>query len=71
MNWWKRRLLTTSRCSYELVEKAVIARAPALVTISAPTGLAIARAQAARLTLVALARPDSALVFNDPFGVFG
>lgn len=63
--------LMTSRCSYELVEKAVIARAPALVTISAPTSLAVARAQAAKLTLVALARPDSALVFNDPFGVFG
>jgi FdhD protein len=62
--------LLTSRCSYELVEKAVIARAPALVTISAPTSLAIARAEAAKLTLVSLARPDSALVFNDPFGVF-
>ena len=64
-------LLLTSRCSYELVEKAVIARAPALVTISAPTSLAVARAEAARLTLISLARPDSALVFNDPFGVFG
>jgi FdhD protein len=63
--------LLTSRCSYELVEKAVIARAPALVTISAPTSLAVARAEAAKLTLVSLARPDSALVFNDPFGVFG
>jgi len=64
-------LLLTSRCSYELVEKAVIARAPALVTISAPTSLAVARAEAARQTLISLARPDSALVFNDPFGVFG
>ncbi len=62
--------LLTSRCSYELVEKAVIARAPALVTISAPTSLAVARAEAARLTLVSLARADSALVFNDPFSVF-
>lgn len=62
--------LLTSRCSYELVEKAVIARAPALVTISAPTSLAVARAEAAKLTLVSLARPDSALVFNDPFEVF-
>lgn len=62
--------LLTSRCSYELVEKAVIARAPALVTISAPTSLAIARAKAARLTLISLARNDNALVFNDPYGVF-
>ncbi len=63
-------VLLTSRCSYELVEKAVIARVPALVTISMPTTLAIARAEAARLTLVSLARTDSVLVFNDPFGVF-
>jgi FdhD protein len=63
-------VLLTSRCSYELVEKAVIARVPALATISMPTTLAIARAEAARLTLVSLARADSVLVFNDPFGVF-
>jgi FdhD protein len=63
-------VLLTSRCSYELVEKAVIARVPALVTISMPTTLAVARAEAARLTLVCLARPDSFLVFNDPFGIF-
>lgn len=62
--------LLTSRCSYELVEKAVIARAPALVTISAPTSLAIARAKAARLTLISLARNDNALIFNDPYGLF-
>ncbi len=63
--------LLTSRCSYELVEKAVMARIPALVTISAPTGLAVALARRARLTLVALARADSMLCFNDPHGVFG
>lgn len=63
-------VLLTSRCSYELVQKTVIARVPALVTISMPTTLAIAHAEAARLTLVSLARADSVLVFNDPFGVF-
>jgi FdhD protein len=60
----------TSRCSYELVEKAVIGRLPMLVTISAPTSLAISRAREANLTLLSLARVDSALVFNDPFYVF-
>ena len=59
--------MLTSRCSYELVEKAVLARAPVLVTISAPTSLAIERAREAGLTLVSLARSDSVLVFNDPF----
>ena len=63
--------LLTSRCSYELVEKAVMARIPALVTISAPTALALERARRARLTLIALARADSMLCFNDPCGLFG
>jgi FdhD protein len=58
----------TSRCSYELVEKAVLARIPILVTISAPTSLAVERAREAGLTLVSLARSDSALVMNDPAG---
>ncbi|RMD89000.1 MAG: formate dehydrogenase accessory sulfurtransferase FdhD [Alphaproteobacteria bacterium] len=63
--------LLTSRCSFELVEKAVMARIPALVTVSAPTGLAIELARRARLTLVALARADSMLCFHDPHGLFG
>jgi FdhD protein len=58
----------TSRCSYELVEKAVLASIPILVTISAPTSLAVERAREAGLTLVSLARSDSALIMNDPQG---
>jgi len=54
-------ILTTSRCSYEIVEKAVIAGATQLVTISVPTTLAITRAQQSGLSLVSLAREDSAL----------
>jgi FdhD protein len=53
--------LLSSRCSYELVEKAVLSGAPALVTISAPTTLALQRANQANLTLLALARSDSVL----------
>ncbi len=59
-------VLLTSRCSYELVEKAVMAGIPALVTISAPTTLAIERARSCDLLLVCLARPDSLLVVHDP-----
>ena len=62
--------LLTARCSYELVEKAALAGAPLLVTISAPTSLAVERAQEAGLTLIALARPDSMLVMSDPHGLF-
>jgi FdhD protein len=53
--------LLTSRCSYELVEKAVLSNCPMLATISAPTTLALARARSAGLALSVLARPDSLL----------
>ena len=53
--------LLSSRCSYELVEKAALAGCPTLVTLSAPTGLAIDRAREAGLRLIVLARPDAML----------
>lgn len=52
-------IVMTSRCSYELVEKTVRAGCPLLVTISAPTDLAVRRAQAAGLALAVVARDDS------------
>lgn len=54
--------LLTSRCSYELVEKAALSGCPLLATISAPTALALDRAAAAGVRLVCLARADSLLV---------
>nr|WP_083672069.1 formate dehydrogenase accessory sulfurtransferase FdhD [Sphingomonas montana] len=54
--------LLSARCSYELVEKAALAGCPMLVTISAPTSLAVTRAAEAGVRLVALARADAALV---------
>ena len=63
-------MLLTARCSYELVEKTILARCPMLVTISAPSTLAIDRARAHGLTLVSLARSDSFLVTNDPHDLF-
>ena len=64
-------VLLTSRCSYELVEKAALAGIALLVTVSAPTTLAVARAQEAGLTLIALARADEMLVMSDPHQLFG
>ncbi|MHB9878531.1 formate dehydrogenase accessory sulfurtransferase FdhD [Pacificimonas sp. ICDLI1SI03] len=64
-------ILLSSRSSYELVEKTVRARCPALATVSAATDLAAARAREANLTLVALVRDDGALIMNDPHGVLG
>lgn len=63
-------VLLTSRCSFELVQKALAMKIPMLVTISAPTDLAIKLAKDHNLTLVALARPDSMLCVNDPFVLF-
>lgn len=53
--------LLTSRCSFELVEKAVLAGCPMLATISAPTRLAVERAAGAGLALRSLVRADSML----------
>lgn len=58
-------VVMTSRCSYELVEKTVRAGIPLLVTISAPTDLAVRRAQAAGLSLCVVARDDAMLVVGD------
>ncbi|WP_333571787.1 formate dehydrogenase accessory sulfurtransferase FdhD [Sphingomonas sp.] len=53
--------LISARCSFELVEKAVLADCPLLAAISAPTALAAERARGAGLRLAALVRPDALL----------
>lgn len=63
-------VLLTSRCSHELVQKAVMLGVPMVVAISAPTTLAVEYARRTNLTLVALARLDSMLCFNDPYGLY-
>ncbi|WP_374545417.1 formate dehydrogenase accessory sulfurtransferase FdhD [Rhodoblastus sp.] len=57
-------ILVTSRASFEMVEKTAIFGATTLVAISAPTSLAIERAEALGLTLAAIARSDSLMVFS-------
>ena len=59
-------VLVTSRCSFEMVEKTVRMGCSILVAVSAPTDLAIRRAEEAGLTLVALARADGHTVFTYP-----
>ena len=58
-------VLSTARCSYEIVEKAVRSGATTLVTISLPTSMAVQRARAAGLSLWVLARDDSVICAND------
>jgi FdhD protein len=57
-------VLVTSRASFEMVEKTAIFGAGTLVSISAPTSLAIERAMALGLTLVSIARRDGCTVFT-------
>lgn len=53
--------LLSSRCSFELVEKAALANCPLLVTVSVPTALAVERAVEAGVRLIVLARSDAVL----------
>jgi FdhD protein len=57
-------ILSSARCSYEIVEKAVRAGATRLATISLPTSMAVERAKAAGLSLWCLARDDSVLLVS-------
>ncbi|MGU3665704.1 formate dehydrogenase accessory sulfurtransferase FdhD [Methylobacterium sp. A49B] len=56
-------LVITSRCSFEMVEKAASLGAAIVVAISAPTALALDRARAHAMTLCAIARADTVTVF--------
>ena len=59
-------VVVTSRASYEMVMKTAQAGIALLVAISAPTALAIALAESARLTLVGFARDDGHVVYSHP-----
>ena len=54
----------TSRCSFEMVAKAAIFGASTLVSLSAPTSLALDRARDFGVALIAVARADKALSFG-------
>jgi FdhD protein len=58
--------LITSRCSFEMVQKAVAAGFPALVSVGAPTTTAIGLADAAGLSLYTMARDGRPLLFTSP-----
>jgi FdhD protein len=56
----------TSRVSVELIQKAAVMGAPVIAAVSAPTGLALRTADAAGITLVAVARDDGFEIFTHP-----
>jgi FdhD protein len=57
-------VLLTSRVSVEMVQKTAAIGAPLMVSVSAPTALAVRMAEAAGITLVAVARADGFEVFT-------
>ncbi len=59
-------VVMTSRVSIDLVQKVAMLGAPMLIAVSAPTADAVMLAEAAGITLVALARPDRFEVFSHP-----
>jgi FdhD protein len=61
----------TSRCSFEMVQKAATIGIPILVAISAPTTMALRIAERTGITLVALARSDSITVYTNPGRIEG
>ena len=58
--------VVTSRLSIEMIQKAAAIHIPVLVAVSAPTALAVRMADAAGITLVAVARHDGFEVFTHP-----
>jgi FdhD protein len=59
-------ILLTSRVSVEMVQKTAAIGASLLVAVSAPTALAVRMADAAGITLAAIARGDGFEVFSRP-----
>lgn len=59
-------IVLTCRTSIDMVQKAAAAGFPMIIAASAPTATAVEMAEAAGITLVALARPDGFEVFTHP-----
>jgi FdhD protein len=59
-------VVLTSRVSVEMVQKTAVIGAGVLIAVSAPTTFALQTAEAAGITLVAVARADAFEVFTHP-----
>lgn len=64
----KATAFTSGRAPVDMVEKAIRARIPILVSKAVPTDRTVELARKYDLTLVCSARPDSMKVFSDPLG---
>ena len=62
-------ILLSSRVSVEMVQKAAAMGAPLMVAVSGPTALAVRMAEAAGITLCAIARADGFEIFTHPWRI--
>jgi len=61
-----RILLVSGRLSFEIVQKAAVARVPILCAVSAPSSLAVETAEALGVTAVGFLRPGGFNIYSHP-----
>jgi FdhD protein len=64
-------LMVSGRTSFEIIQKALLARIPCIAAISAPSSLAVELAEKAGITLVGFLRNHSMNVYTHPERIVG